>query len=182
MNSKTKNVIKVIGLMVILPFCVGLGLGYIKDKQEKKHLDHEVQKQVKEYYLQFTTIITEMGNKMEEDPNDRIINTYILKSFDLYEDIYTYTVKNNILYENEEQFKDAYKLMNSIYEWQMNHAEKLRKNFLTGSGISEIYVIEAEQNKKLTDELTLKACKDVLKVDKNNKEAIETIDRLYSRK
>ena len=178
MNNKNSDSIKAVIFLVLIPFCIGLGLGYIKTKQE----DQEVQKQVNEYYSQFTAIITEMGDKMEENPDDGTVNIYILKSFDLYEDVYAYTVKNNLLYENEEQFQSAYKLMNSIYEWQMNHAEKLRKNVLTGSGLAEIYVLEAEQKKKLTDELTLKACKDVLKVDPDNKEAKETIGRLYSRK
>ena len=173
---------KFVILFVIILVCIGLGIGYVGKKQEKNDQDREAREQVNEYYSQFTSIITEMGDKMEEDSSDRTVNSYILKSFDLYEDVYAYTTKNNLLYENEEQFQNAYKLMSSIYEWQMNHAEKLRKNFLTGSGMAEIYVLEAEQNKMLTDELTLKACKAVLKVDPDNQQAIETLDRLYSNK
>ena len=173
---------KFVILFVLILVCIGLGIGYVGKKQEKNDQDREAREQVNEYYSQFTSIITEMGDKMEEDSSDRTVNSYILKSFDLYEDVYAYTTKNNLLYENEEQFQNAYKLMSSIYEWQMNHAEKLRKNFLTGSGMAEIYVLEAEQNKMLTDELTLKACKDVLKVDPDNKQAQETLDRLYSNK
>lgn len=173
---------KFVILFVLILVCIGLGIGYVGKKQEKNDQDREAREQVNEYYSQFTSIITEMGDKMEEDSSDRTVNSYILKSFDLYEDVYAYTTKNNLLYENEEQFQNAYKLMSSIYEWQMNHAEKLRKNFLTGSGMAEIYVLEAEQNKMLTDELTLKACKAVLKVDPDNQQAIETLDRLYSNK
>ena len=173
---------KFVILFVFILVCIGLGIGYVGKKQEKNDQDQEAREQVNEYYSQFTSIITEMGDKMEEDSSDRTVNSYILKSFDLYEDVYAYTTKNNLLYENEEQFQNAYKLMSSIYEWQMNHAEKLRKNFLTGSGMAEIYVLEAEQNKMLTDELTLKACKAVLKVDPDNQQAIETLDRLYSNK
>lgn len=173
---------KFVILFVFILVCIGLGIGYVGKKQEKNDQDREAREQVNEYYSQFTSIITEMGDKMEEDSSDRTVNSYILKSFDLYEDVYAYTTKNNLLYENEEQFQNAYKLMSSIYEWQMNHAEKLRKNFLTGSGMAEIYVLEAEQNKMLTDELTLKACKAVLKVDPDNQQAIETLDRLYSNK
>ena len=173
---------KFVILFVLILVCIGLGIGYVGKKQEKNDQDREAREQVNEYYSQFTSIITEMGDKMEEDSSDRTVNSYILKSFDLYEDVYAYTTKNNLLYENEEQFQNAYKLMSSIYEWQMNHAEKLRKNFLTGSGMAEIYVLEAEQNKKLTDELTLKACKDVLKVDPDNEQAQETLNRLYSNK
>lgn len=182
MNNKNSDSIKAVIFLVLIPFLLGFGIGTIMKMMEKKSKTEAVEKQVNEYYSQFTAIITEMGDKMEENPDDGTVNIYILKSFDLYEDVYAYTVKNNLLYENEEQFQSAYKLMNSIYEWQMNHAEKLRKNVLTGSGLAEIYVLEAEQKKKLTDELTLKACKDVLKVDPDNKEAKETIGRLYSRK
>ena len=182
MNNKNSDAIKFIIFFVLIPFLLGFGIGTIKKMMEEKSKTVVVEKQVNEYYSQFTSIITEMGDEMEKDPSDRTVNSYILKSFDLYEDVYAYTVKNDLLYENEEQFKNAYKLMNSIYEWQMNHAEKIRKNFLTGTGMSEIYVLEAEQNKKLTDELTLKACKDVLKVDPDNQQAKETIDRLYSSK
>ena len=182
MNNKNSQSIKIIIFCVLIPFLLGFGAGTIKKMMEEKSKTEAAEKQVNEYYSQFTSIITEMGDKMEEDSSDRTVNSYILKSFDLYEDVYAYTTKNNLLYENEEQFQNAYKLMSSIYEWQMNHAEKLRKNFLTGSGMAEIYVLEAEQNKMLTDELTLKACKAVLKVDPDNQQAIETLDRLYSNK
>ena len=181
MNNKNFESIKIIIFCVLIPFCIGFIYGTIAKKQEKKNRDREVQEQVAEYTDQFTTIITEMGDKMEEDSNDRTINTYILKTFDLYEGIYAYTVENNLLYENEEQFQSAYRLMNSIQKWQTD-TERNRKNFLTGGGLAEIYVLEAEQNKKLTDELTLKACKDVLKVDPDNRQAQETIDKLYSNK
>ena len=175
---------KFVILFVFILVCIGLGIGYVGKKNEEKQKNQTYEKQVNDYYSQFTSIITEMGDKLEEDPasNDRTVNTYILKTFDLYESVYEYTVKNDLLYNDYDQFQISYKLMSSIYEWQMTYAENKRKNFLTGGGLAEIYVLEAEQNKKLTDELTLKACKDVLKVDPDNEQAQETLDRLYSNK
>jgi hypothetical protein len=180
MNNSNKFVI----LFVFILVCIGLGIGYVGKKKEEKQNVQTYEKQVNDYYSQFTTIINEMGDKLEEDPasNDHTVNTYILKTFDLYESVYEYTVRNDLLYNDYDRFQSAYKLMSSIYEWQMTHAERNRKNFLTGAGMAEIYVLEAEQNKKLTDELTLKACKDVLKVDPDNEQAQETLDRLYSNK
>ena len=183
MNNKNSESIKIIIFCVLIPFLLGFGAGTIKKMMEEKSKTEAAEKQVNEYYSQFTTIINEMGDKLEEDPasNDRTVNTYILKTFDLYESVYEYTVRNDLLYNDYDRFQSAYKLMNAIQEWQTD-TERNRKNFLTGGGLAEIYVLEAEQNKKLTDELTLKACKDVLKVDPDNKEAQETIDRLYSNK
>ena len=110
---------------------------------------------------------------------DRTINTYILKTYTLYEKVYTFTVDGDLLNKNPEQFQESIKLMSAINEWQLK-MDAQHKTY--ESGFTEINLLESEQYKKLVDEFIVKTCREILNIDPDNKQAKETIDKLYYRK
>ncbi len=186
MEEKSK-ILEWITINVLVPICIGFCAGWavikifnIQTYPEKQG----VEQTISGYKSQFSDLITEMGSKMEADSSsvDRIINYYILKSFSLYEQVYEFTSEQNLAIKNSDQFKEAAQVMSAIQQWQMEYAERRRRNFLTGGGLAEIYVIEAEQSKQLTDTFARKACQDVLEITPNNKQAQEIINKLYTEK
>ena len=178
--NKTLEVIKYVVFFILVPLFVGYGVGWLLNTTaESKIQDVTIEKQIDDYKTQFNDIIIEMGEKQKTDSSDRLINAYILKSYYLYEQVYDFTVQEELLKNNEEQFNRAIKLLNSIYEWQMKK-NRSRKNILFDGGFSDIAVIESKQNNKLMEDLTLKVCKEMLDIDPNNQQALETINKIIS--
>ena len=172
---------------VMVPICIGFCIGWVVIKIFNIQTYPEkqgVEQTISGYKSQFSDLISEMGSKMEADSSstDRILNRYILKSFALYEQVYEFTSEQNLVTKNNGQYQEAAKVMSAIQQWQMEYAERRRKNFLSGGGLAEIYVIEAEQSKQLIDAFTRKVCRDVLEITPNNKQAQEIINKLYTEK
>ena len=176
--NKNLTLIKYVVFFILIPFLIGYGAGLIlKNTSKSKVQDVTIEKQVDDYKSQFNDIIIEMGEKQKTDSSDHIINTYILESYYLYEQVYDFTVQENLLKNNQEQFNRAVRLMNSIYKWQMKK-NLSRKNILFDGGFSDIAIIESKQNNKLMEDLTLKTCKEVLDIDPDNQQALETIKKI----
>lgn len=177
------EIIKAITFYVLIPFCLGYCIGEVVKQRQAKDAAVAVEEQVSEYTSKFVNLILEMDKKQTADSSstDHLINTYLLKSYDLYEDVFSFTVEENLLDKNPGQFQEALKLMNSISEWQLKQDQR-RQNVLTGTGFSVIYLLETEQYKTLVEEFTIKTCQDVLKIDPDNKQALETINKINSEK
>jgi hypothetical protein len=178
--SKNLTLIKYVVFFILVPLFIGCGVGWLMNTITKSKVqDVTIEKQVDDYKSQFNDIIIEMGEKQKTDSSDHIINTYILKSYYLYEQVYDFTVQEDLLKNNQEQFNRTVRLMNSIYEWQMKK-NLSRKNILFDGGFSDIAIIESKQNNKLMEDLTLKTCKEVLDIDPDNQQALETINKINS--
>lgn len=158
---------------VVIPILGSLlltGAGYlIKVKQEKDRIRTEFTGSLDRYEEILSGLNQELHSG-EVSADDKEVNIYILKSYALFEEIYDQTQQQRILTLDNELFRRAAGLMSDILTSQLE-LEKSRKNFISGMGLSQIYVIEAQKNKLFTDCLVAEACMDALEIDPTNQNA-----------
>lgn len=175
MNPKRKilyYVAAVLGALLIA------GAGYfIKVNQEKEQIRTEFTGSLDSYEERLSGLNQELNAGDHIDP-DKEVNTYILKSYALFEEIYENTQRQKILTLDGELFRRAAGLMGDILTSQLE-LEKSRKSYISGMGLAPIYVIEAQKNKEFTDLIVSGACVEVLKIDPTNPNAKEAFDRLW---
>ena len=178
MKENVKYAIKATLFYVMIPFLVGAGLGQFIKYQQKKQETKEIAAVVEGYSTQFTDLTYELECRQEADSSasrDQLINEYLLRTFSLYEQTYRCVVENKLLEKkNQKTFNQAMDLLHDIYRWQLEK-EKYRESFLSGMGLSQMYVIEAEQMKRLTDAYTVLTCDEVLEIDPGNQDARRVI-------
>jgi len=166
---------------VVIPILAALlltGAGYlIKVKQEKDRIRTEFTGSLDRYEEILSGLNQELHTG-EVSTDEKEVNIYILKSYALFEEIYDQTKQQRILMLDSDLFQRAAGLMSDILMSQLE-LEKSRKNFISGMGLSQIYVIEAQKNKLFTDCLVSEACAEVLKIDPSNPEAKEALDQLW---
>lgn len=154
---------------VVIPILVALlltGAGLIKVKQEKDRIRTEFTGSLDRYEEILSGLELELRTS-EVSADEKEVNIYILKSYALFEEIYDQTQQQRILALDNELFRRAAGLMSDILMSQLE-LEKSRKNFISGMGLSQIYVIEAQKNKLFTDCLVSEACMDALEIDPGN--------------
>ena len=154
------------------------GAGYlIKVKQEKDRIRTEFTGSLDGYEERLSGLNQELQSG-EVSTDDKEVNIYILKSYALFEEIYEQTQRQRILTLDSDLFRRAAGLMSDILTSQLK-LEKSRKSYISGMGLSQIYVIEAQKNKQFTDLLVSEASAEVLKIDPGNPDAKEALDRLW---
>ena len=154
------------------------GAGYfIKVNQEKDRIRTEFTGSLDRYEEKLSGLNQELQSG-EVSTDDKEVNIYILKSYALFEEIYDQTKRQRILTLDSELFRRAAGLMSDILTSQLE-LEKSRKNFISGMGLSQIYVIEAQKNKLFTDCLVSEASAEVLKIDPGNPDAKEALDQFW---
>lgn len=183
-NCKTtgamNKTLKTILIYVVIPIALSLAavqvMWVVKTNQEKK----EVKEKLSDFSERLDLLTGHFDWKAEQDSTkrDRLINEYVLRTYGLHQEVYRYTVEKRILDLDDDLYRDATQVMESIYNWQ-RLTESTRQNFLSGMGLADIYVIETSEYASLTDELTIKACKEVLKINPGNKQAEETLNNAY---
>lgn len=185
MDNKNWTIIKVILINVFIPFLLGFGTGKIirvmLDNKEKK----QITRTISGYESQFSNIRLELDNAkadtVKTGGTDQAVNDVILRTYTLSEQIYKMSVDKRLLHYDKDLFMRNLNLLNSIYDWQQNQ-ERTRVNFISGTGLSSIYVKEAEHISSLTDAYTVDTCEEVLKADPHNKQAMETLERIRHKK
>lgn len=175
MNPKHKILYFVAAVLGALLLAVA---GYfIKVNQEKDRIRTEFTGSLDNYEERLSGLELELQTS-EVSTDDKEVNIYILKSYALFEEIYEQTRQQKILTLDNELFRRAAGLMSDILMSQLE-LEKSRKSFISGMGLSQIYVIESQKNKQFTDLLVSDACAEVLKIDPGNPDAKEALDRLW---
>lgn len=175
MNRKRKILCYVAGILMALLLA---GAGYfIKVNQEKNRIRTEFTGSLDSYEERLSGLELEL-RAGEVSTDDKEVNTYILKSYALFEEIYDQTQQQRILTLDNELFRRAAGLMSDILTSQLE-LEKTRKNYVSGMGLAQIYVIESQQNKLFTDLLVADASAEVLKIDPANPDAKKALDQLW---
>ena len=176
MNKTFKTILIYVILPALIGFAGAAGMYAYADYEEKT----EISEKLTDYTERFVNLITDLEMKQKADTTgDRILNTYILRTFGLHQEVYRYTVEKRLLDKDDALFQTSLQVMKAIHNWQMT-TEKSRQNLLSGMGLSELYVIEMEEQKTLIDDYTVQTCKEVLKIDPANKQAEETLRNVYS--
>lgn len=108
------------------------------------------------------------------------MSVYILKTYAIHDAAYQYAKQEDLLHKDKEQFNRTATLMQAIYNAQLMEYKTMNP-LISGVSLSQLFVIEAEQFKRLVDDLTTDACIDVLKIDPTNQDAKRVLDQIYGK-
>lgn len=108
------------------------------------------------------------------------MSIYILKTYAIHDAAYQYAKQEDLLHKDKEQFNRTATLMQAIYNAQLMEYRTMNP-LISGVSLSQLFVIEAEQFKRLVDDLTTDACIDVLKIDPTNQDAKRVLNQIYGK-
>lgn len=179
--------IKFIIFCVIIPFLIGFGLGRLVKADLKKQEKQEIKMTLDGYLFKYTDLGLDLNSKTvkldttiasNQQTVDNLINEYLLNTHTLYEEIYHYAKDKDLLTKDIKMYTRAYNLLSSIYESQQEAYESMNNILLQASIGSTIFVIESKQSLEMANELTRVTCEDILKIDPENQQVMETLNKL----
>ena len=186
MKETTLYSIKYILFFVLIPFCIGYGIGSIVKNEREKKETKEIHITVDKYYREYTNLGHELNSKTVKldtvvTANRRQVDSeiadYLLKTYALYETAYNFAREKELLTRDIKAYQKVMSLMNAIYQSQMEAYGCVYNIFSVGMA-SSIFVIESEQCAAMANDLTKVTCIDVLKIDPTNQQARETLNKL----
>lgn len=180
------NIIKTL-LLAIVGFLVGYGLGELIKADQKKQKKMEIRVTVDNFTHRYTDLCLDLNSKsvkldtLATDYKRKqadLINTFILDSYALYSEVYHYAEEKNLLEKDIKEYEQCYTLMESIKGSQIEAYKKMDILYSITGPSSSVFLSEAEMSSEMAKNLTKKTCEDILKIDPNNQEVIETLSRL----
>ena len=185
-----KTIIKnfIIGIAIaFLGVALGGVISYAIDRAQEKKTINDTSSALTDYSERFDNLKLAMDREMKSTKvdstknADSAINEFILMTFSIYEQAYRLVPEKRLLDKKDKAlFNDVLKLLETIQDTQ-RQADKSRKNFLSGMGLTQVFVIEAKQYSILIDDYAIDTMKEVLKIDPNNQQAQKQLDQIYQK-
>ena len=180
MKPSTSRLILDVILPTLLPIAFGFAVGYGIRKYAEYQDKQKTISIIQDYSDRFDNLSKELDLlDVTKEDYDGKISDFILRTFSIYEQAYRLVPEKRLLDKKDKKpFNDVLKLMEEIQTSQRK-ADRNRQNFLSGMGLAQVFVIEAEQYEILVNDYAIDTMKEVLKIDPNNQQAQKQLDQLY---
>lgn len=182
MKLSTRRLILDVILPAILPIAFGFAVGYGIRKYAEYQDKQKTISIIQDYSDRFDNLSKELDLlDVTNEDYDGKISDFILRTFSIYEQSYRLVPEKRLLDKKDKKpFNDVLKLMEEIQTSQRK-ADRNRQNFLSGLGLAQVFVIEAEQYEILVNDYAIDTMKEVLKIDPNNQQAQKQLEKIYSK-